>query len=338
MTPPAQLPPPGPHPGPHVADPLRQGPLDIVGQLLDASNAVFFGRAGSIPVAYKPIRGERPLWDFPDGCLAHRELASFLVDAAAGFGVVPPTVLLDGPLGRGTVQWWVTDPDLLAHAADDDDLDDDDDLAVAGDRQDRTGLDEEHPEAPEGLEETDDGMARELFVLLDPHEVGPPWLPVFTGELHDGRPVVLAHADTPELRSVAVLDAVLNNSDRKGSHLLRAPDGRLWGIDHGLTFHADPKLRTVLWGWAGDPIPDVDLARLERLRAALAVGDAAGDRSAVGSTDLGDRRDHDLRGALDELLTVPEVDALVTRVETLLRTGRHPRPQPGWPAVPWPAL
>ncbi|MDO5627772.1 MAG: SCO1664 family protein [Mobilicoccus sp.] len=262
-------------------------PVHLVGRVMDASNAVFLGRCGSLPVAYKPIAGERPLWDFPDGCLAHRERAAYLIDAAAGFGIVPPTVLLDGPAGPGAVQWWVTDVPV--------------------------GPEDEPDEGPDDVDEEG-----ELFLLLPPEEVGPPWLPVFTGELPDGRPVTLAHADTPELRSVAVLDAVLNNSDRKGSHLLRGVDGSLWGIDHGVSLHEDDKLRTVLWGWAGEPLAEADLARIETLDAAL--------------------RDGPLLDQCRELLTEAEVSALSARVDRLLRTRVHPLPQPGWPSVPWPAL
>lgn len=273
---------------------LAEHGLRISGRLLDASNAAFFGWAGPIPVIYKPVRGERPLWDFPSGCLAHRERASHLVDDVAGFGIVPPTVLHDGPAGLGSVQWWVTDPDLLEGRGSDTD-------------------------GPEGDEEgEDDAVDDDLFALLPPDGVTAPWLPVFTGELPTGEQVVLAHADAPDLRSVAVLDAVLNNSDRKGSHVLRGVDGTLWGIDHGVTLHHEPKLRTVLWGWATQPLRDVDSDRLRRLQGALAGAE--------------------LRASLADLLTDVEIEALADRTDALLRNGTHPMPTPGWPAVPWPAL
>ena len=117
--------------------------------------------------------------------------------------------------------------------------------------------------------------------------------------------------------SMAVLDAVINNSDRKGSHVL-AHDDALWGIDHGVSLHAEPKLRTVLWGWAGEPIPAEDLARLGQLAAAL-------EESVV-------------RAELTALITPAEYDALVARIAALLDRGTHPEPSHGWPAIPWPPL
>ncbi|MGL4175817.1 MAG: SCO1664 family protein, partial [Dermatophilaceae bacterium] len=93
--------------------------------------------------------------------------------------------------------------------------------------------------------------------------------------------------------------------------------GRVRGCDHGVRLGVEPKLRTVVWGWAGSVIPAADRARLERLAAAL---------------------DDGLAGELAPLLTRREVAALAGRVETLLRDGTHPLPQPGWPAIPWPAL
>jgi uncharacterized repeat protein (TIGR03843 family) len=144
------------------------------------------------------------------------------------------------------------------------------------------------------------------------------WLPVFDGETSTGAEVTVAHQDLPDVRSLAVLDAVMNNSDRKGSHCLRDATGRLWAVDHGVCFHATPKLRTVLWGWAGEPLPNADLARLHRLEAAL-------DEPAVLST-------------LGVLLPEDDVTALRSRTVHLLRRGRHPAPAPGWPAVPWPPL
>lgn len=283
---------------------LARDGLRLVGQLTDASNAVFFGLVGDLPVVHKPVRGERPLWDYPTGDLASRERAAFLVDAAGGFGVVPPTVLVDGPLGRGSVQAWVTDPaDLFA------DPDGDRESAV------RTAAEVDPDETTETGRDTDDMPP--WFVVAEPDAVPDAMLPVFAGELPDGTEVVVAHADVPELRTVAILDAVIDNSDRKGSHLLRGVDGRLWGIDHGVSLGVAPKLRTVLWGWAGDPIPEADLARV----------------AAV---------DEELRGPLARelgpLLTGAEIEALAARIERLLTTGTHPLPGQDWPAVPWPPL
>ena len=128
------------------------------------------------------------------------------------------------------------------------------------------------------------------------------------------------HENRDDVRDVAVLDAVVNNGDRKGSHLQRDRVGALWGFDHGVTFSPDPKLRTVLWGWAGDPLRDVDVARLEALQGLL------------------DDPDSTLSGELERLLPRGDVRALVRRVTALLRSRRHPRPSGGWPAIPWPAL
>lgn len=141
------------------------------------------------------------------------------------------------------------------------------------------------------------------------------WLVIVHGEDPEGRPVVVAHRDSPDLASMAVLDVVLNNADRKGAHLVRDADGRLWGFDHGLTLHVEDKLRTVLWGWAGDPLPDDDLQRLTRLRDGL-----------------------DPRHTIAQLISPAELDALGARVDGLLAdpvfpelpTGRYPLPWPLW--------
>jgi uncharacterized repeat protein (TIGR03843 family) len=252
------------------------GELDVIGRIAGSSNMAVLGRLGGERyVISKPVRRERALWDFPDGTLAGREVAAHLVSELGGWGLVPPTVLRDGPLGAGSVQLWIGDPM--------DPLDEDSvvDLVPTG-------------AVPDG------------------------WLPVFDGETSTGAEVTVAHQDLPDVRSLAVLDAVMNNSDRKGSHCLRDATGRLWAVDHGVCFHATPKLRTVLWGWAGEPLPNADLARLHRLEAAL-------DEPAVLST-------------LGVLLPEDDVTALRSRTVHLLRRGRHPAPAPGWPAVPWPPL
>jgi uncharacterized repeat protein (TIGR03843 family) len=267
---------------------LTLGDLEIEGQLIDASNLALLARLErdgvETRVMYKPIRGERPLWDFPSGTLAYREAASYVVSAAGGWDVVPPTVLRDGPAGRGTVQLWIEG------------LDGTDDEGVVVPR-------------PEGLVE-----------LIPAGRMEPGWLPVFEAELHNGSPVVVAHADRPDLAGVAVLDIVINNADRKGSHLVLDRQGSLWGFDHGLSFHEEPKLRTVLWGWAGTPLPDVELSRLDAL-----------------ATDLG-APSSSLAQGLDALLAPAEVQALRARVDGLLRRGRFPVPGRRWPAVPWPPL
>jgi uncharacterized repeat protein (TIGR03843 family) len=145
------------------------------------------------------------------------------------------------------------------------------------------------------------------------------WVPVLRGEDERGRPVVVVHEDTPAARSVAAFDAVINNADRKGSHLVRV-DGGLRGFDHGVSLHEEQKLRTVLWGFAGQPLADVELARVERVLSAVSDGTS------------------DLRGDLDRLLTAAEVAALEARCRSLLEAAAYPTPSGQWPAIPWPPL
>lgn len=225
---------------------LTTGRLTVEGRLVDASNATLYCRvergARCVHAVYKPIAGERPLWDFPDGTLAYREVAAYAVSAATGWRIVPPTVLRDGPFGPGMCQLWI--------------------------------------------------------------EVDP------TVDL-----VALARSDSAQLRRMAIFDAVVNNADRKGGHLLPTPDGHVYGVDHGVCFSVEDKLRTLLWRWRGRPLPTAAVAVLEQLRSGL--------RAGLGAT-------------LRELLTPPEVAATRTRVNRLLRTGRHPQPSEDWPAIPWP--
>ncbi|MDT0278258.1 SCO1664 family protein [Blastococcus goldschmidtiae] len=225
---------------------LQTGEIDLEGRMLDASNVTLVGtiRSGDLggECVYKPVAGERPLWDFPDGTLAGREISAFLVSEATGWRVVPPTVLRDGPFGPGMVQLWI-------------DGDEDVDLAE--------------------------------FV----------------------------RRDDPALRRMAVFDAVVNNADRKGGHIIPMPDGHVYGVDHGICFSVDPKLRTLLWRWAGRPIPLAALEVLERLAEEL-------------RGELGEQ--------LHEHLTRREVRRTQQRVADLLRTKLHPEPSGDWPALPWP--
>ncbi|MBV9830917.1 MAG: SCO1664 family protein [Marmoricola sp.] len=128
-------------------------------------------------------------------------------------------------------------------------------------------------------------------------------------------PVQLVHEDSAPLRRMAVFDLITNNTDRKGGHVLPMADGHRYGVDHGVCFHTDDKLRTVLWGWAGRPFHDAEREGIERV--------ADGLRG-------------DLREELEELLTVREVDAMARRCARLARTGAFPVPHGGWPAIPWP--
>ena len=225
---------------------LRDGELSIEGRLLDASNATLYCATTldgvTAACVYKPVQGERPLWDFPDGTLAGRELAAYLVSAASGWDVVPPTVMRDGPFGSGMCQLWV-------------DVDESVDLSE------------------------------------------------------------LARSDHPDLRRMAVFDAVVNNADRKGGHLLPRGDGRVQGVDHGICFSSEDKLRTLLWQWRGLPLTDEAVEVLSRVRAEL-------------EGVLGD--------GLHDHLTRREVRRTVERVDRLLTTRCHPQPSPDWPAIPWP--
>jgi uncharacterized repeat protein (TIGR03843 family) len=251
---------------------LCQGSLELEGRLATASNASFLGEVSldgtTLRCIYKPVRGERPLWDFPDGTLAGRERAARLVSEAGGWNVVPPTVLRDGRFGPGMCQRWV-DVDV--------------DLALVD------------------------------VVSADFDEDG--WLAVLEAEDHTGYPVLLVHRDDDRLRDMAVLDVVINNADRKGGHVLPESDDLLWGCDHGVSFHEDPKLRTVLWGWGGDDVRERDVHNLRRLLSALDAG---------------------LEGQLMEYLARSELSALRKRVGSLLRTARMPVPRGSWPAIPWP--
>ena len=196
---------------------------------------------------WKPTRGERPLFDFPIGTLTRREVAAYVVSEALAWGIVPPTLLREGPFGEGSLQQWI-DAD---------------------------------PEADV---------------------------------------VAMVNGDDVRLRRVAIFDAIVNNTDRKAGHLLPLPDGHLHAVDHGVTFSVDPKLRTVLWAWEGDPFDDEEYAGLAR------VSEALGSAAAPGP----------LAVALRELLAAPEVDATRERVAGLLESGRFPSPNPEWPAIPWP--
>ena len=228
---------------------LEHGELGVEGRLVVASNATLYCSVCldgvTAACVYKPVAGERPLWDFPDGTLAEREVAAYEVSAATGWLIVPPTVFRSGPLGPGMVQLWI-------------DTDDDVDI-------------------------------RRL----------------------------IRGTSSDQLRRIAVFDAVINNADRKGGHLLPTRAGHIYGVDHGVSFHAEPKLRTLLWQWSGRPLRANASDMLRQLQAGLAG-------------DLGER--------LAGLLTPREVRSTVRRIEQLLGSGRHPEPSGEWPAVPWPPI
>ncbi|GAA4328813.1 SCO1664 family protein [Streptomyces venetus] len=263
-------------PPPDPAELLARGELTVRGRIREASNAALYCTVsydgGEAACIYKPVAGERPLWDFPDGTLAQREVAAYEVSEATGWGLVPVTVLRDGPYGQGMCQLWV----------------------------------EAVPD-------------QELLALVDGEEPEPGWKAIGFAEVGEGRTALLVHADDVRLRRLAVLDAVLNNADRKGGHLLPTGEGRLYGIDHGVTFNVENKLRTLLWGWAGEPLTPEAAGVLEDLRTDLAEGGA-------------------LAARLEPLITGAEIEATRERVGALLASGRHPEPSGEWPAIPWPPV
>ncbi|WP_111720948.1 SCO1664 family protein [Homoserinimonas sp. OAct 916] len=248
---------------------LEGGDIALTGRITSASNATFLGTIDDIAVVYKPVAGEQPLWDFPEGGLAQREVAAYLVSESFGWNVVPRTWMREGPFGRGMVQLW---------------------------------------------QEIDPEQGPVDVVPADAvPDVG--WRRVFEGVDGQGRAVALIHEDSHELRRMAVFDVVVNNADRKGAHVLAMADGHRHGVDHGLTFHTDHKLRTVLWGWVNEGINDEERDGIDRVRSALAgaLGDA-------------------LRGLISDL----EIEALAQRCERLLSEGRFPAPHGDMPATPWP--
>jgi len=228
---------------------LSEGDIELHGLLPWSSNYTFFVTVsdGELKAAavYKPCRGERPLWDFPEGTLAMREVAAFAVSEALGWGLVPPTVLRDGPHGTGMVQ---------------------------------------------------------LYMDVD-HEQH-----YFTfGERH-----------VEEARRIAVFDVLINNADRKAGHVLEDAHGQVWAIDHGVCFSPEPKLRSVIWDFAGQPVPPDILDDLRALR------------------DKMDKRAELVR-VLEHLLDPQEVEALRHRLELLVKRRRFPQPS-SERHYPWPPI
>nr|WP_205267758.1 SCO1664 family protein [Mycolicibacterium sphagni] len=204
--------------------------MTLIGRIRSASNATFLCEATAsdqtVHCVYKPVAGEQPLWDFPDGTLAGREFGSYLVSTALGWNIVPYTIIRDGPAGPGMVQLWVDQP---------------------GDS------DETRPAGPD------------LVDLCPPDSIPPGYLSVLHAYDYAGNDVTLVHADDLRLRRMAIFDVIVNNADRKGGHILTGVDNRVYGVDHGVSLHVQDKLRTVLWGWAGKPIDDETLQSVAAL-------------------------------------------------------------------------
>jgi len=223
---------------------MLTGELRITHRLVDASNATLLGEIeGYGKVIYKPVAGERPLWDFPDGTLAGREVASFLLSEKLGLHLVPETILREGPFGPGMVQRWI-----------------------------------------------------EIDAGLDLIEFG--------------------QSEDSQLRSLALFDAIINNTDRKFGHLLVDSSGRLFGCDHGVTFHREEKLRTVLWQFAGLALTESEQALLD---------------SALANSN-------EIAKFLSEHVTEVEIEALCSRISKLSDLNAMPMPSEEWPAVPWPPV
>lgn len=227
---------------------LLSGELIIEGRLVDASNATLFGHIKKtideqFPVVYKPIAGERPLWDFPDGNLASREVAAYVVSQIAKFNCVPITVLRDGPFGVGAVQVWI---------------------------------------------DTDEKI--DVFAF--------------------------GQSQVPAIRNMALFDVVINNTDRKFGHILPISEDQILGCDHGVAFHQEFKLRTVLWQFAGAALDESERCKLERLHQWLTSQESS---------------------VLTELLTNEEISAMQQRMAQLLESG-FPYPSEDWPAIPWPPV
>ncbi|MEN9741130.1 MAG: hypothetical protein RIR66_86 [Actinomycetota bacterium] len=152
----------------------------------------------------------------------------------------------------------------------------------------------------------------ELVDIFQPDQVPEDWLEITSGVTEDGTQVVLAHANSEDLMKLAVFDAIINNADRKAGHILTNNDQQVWAIDHGVTFNVEPKLRTVLWGWLGQSIPENLIEDLKILENKLANSE------------------------ITQLISDDEFLELKFRISELTETKTFPSPNPNWPAVPWP--
>lgn len=235
----------------HVLEVLQNGEIDTEhGMLRWSSNYAFLVDLVlddvRLTAVYKPQRGERPLWDFPDGTLCYRETAAFLTSRQLGWEIVPPTVLREGPRGLGTVQFYV----------------------------------DHNPEV-------------NYFS--------------FGTEF------------APQLMRISAFDHLINNADRKGGHCLLDGEGHIWGIDHGISFNAVHKFRSVIWDFAGQPISEDLLVSMGCLAEAL------------------DDPENEYTKAMRKLLAAQEMKAFQARLRHMLKQKRYPTPGPG-PNYPWPPV
>jgi len=224
---------------------LARGEITVRGRMPRSSNATYLVEVtgGDVPLlaVYKPGRGERLLWDFPPG-LFRREVAAWELSQALGWGLVPPTVRREGPLGEGSLQEFVR-ADFAEH----------------------------------------------YFTLRE------------------------AEAHRERLLRICAFDLLANNADRKSGHCLLGPAGRVWAIDNALTFHAEPKLRTVIWDFGGEPIPAPLLDDVRRVQRA------------------------GVPAALADLLEPAERQALRQRARALVKAARFPEDDGGY-RYPWPLV
>ena len=225
-------------------DNFLNGEIVVTGRLVDASNATLFGHLKddeNFKIIYKPVAGERPLWDFPSGSLANREVAAYIFSELFGLNIVPRTVLREGPYGLGMVQEWKSDsqPDSL---------------------------------------------------------------------------IDIGQSDHPDLRKMAIFDALINNGDRKYGHLLILENGQIQGCDHGVTFHVEDKLRSVLWQFAGSPFNQSEISLIKNIIK------------------------FDLTSVLADYLNTEEIAAISARAEQLAKESSLPLPATDRPAIPWPPV
>jgi uncharacterized repeat protein (TIGR03843 family) len=216
----------------------------VTGRLVDASNATLFGHLiddENFKIIYKPIAGERPLWDFPSGSLANREVAAYIFSELFDFNIVPRTVLREGPYGLGMVQEWKSNSQ------------------------------------PDNL-------------------------------------IDIGQSDHPDLRKMAIFDALINNGDRKYGHLLILENAQIQGCDHGVTFHVEDKLRSVLWQFAGSPFSQSEISLIKEIIK------------------------FDLTSALGDYLNTEEIAAITLRAEQLAKESSLPLPATDRPAIPWPPV